>query len=126
MINQRGSNTQTHNTTGGYTTSSEAGSGNGTSHTNTSVAESHTHDTENGTTDAGNSLPPYLDMVYASIDSDGVGEADSGRTEFGLAVWEKTKLHSETGDVMVISTVHEAGKKLEGFGGAAAILRFKI
>ncbi|UCH89431.1 MAG: mRNA surveillance protein pelota [Thermoplasmata archaeon] len=28
--------------------------------------------------------------------------------------------------VMVISTVHEAGKKLEGFGGAGAILRYKF
>jgi protein pelota len=28
--------------------------------------------------------------------------------------------------IMVISTAHEAGKKLTGFGGAGAILRFKF
>jgi RHS repeat-associated protein len=72
-----GSATHTHDTSGGYTTGSEAGSGNGTSHTNTSVAEGHTHTTQDGNTQAGNSLPSYLEMVYASIDSDGVGEADS-------------------------------------------------
>jgi hypothetical protein len=59
------------------TTGSEAGSGNGMDHNNTNVAEGHPHTTLDGSTEAGSSLPPYLDMVYASIDSDGVGEADS-------------------------------------------------
>ena len=34
---------------------------------------------------------------------------------------EKTK-----GEVQIISSEHEAGKKLDGLGGIAAILRFKL
>ena len=30
------------------------------------------------------------------------------------------------GDILVISSEHEAGKKLDGLGGIAAILRFKL
>ena len=30
------------------------------------------------------------------------------------------------GDIMIISSEHEAGKKLNGLGGIAAILRYKL
>jgi protein pelota len=30
------------------------------------------------------------------------------------------------GDILIISSEHEAGKKLDGLGGIAAILRFKL
>ena len=33
---------------------------------------------------------------------------------------------SSTGDVYVISTEHDAGKKLDGIGGIAAVLRFRL
>ena len=36
------------------------------------------------------------------------------------------KAKSTGSKVTVISTAHEAGKKLAGFGGAGAILRYKI
>ena len=33
---------------------------------------------------------------------------------------------STKGDIIIISSDHEAGKKLDGLGGIAAILRFKL
>ena len=30
------------------------------------------------------------------------------------------------GDILIVSSDHEAGKKLDGLGGIAAILRYKI
>ncbi|MBU1120114.1 DUF2341 domain-containing protein [Patescibacteria group bacterium] len=69
-----GATTHTHTTTGGYTTGSSGtrndspGGGNG--------AGNHTHTTANGVTGSGNSIPPYLDMVYATKDS--AGSATSG------------------------------------------------
>ena len=49
---------------------------------------------------------------------------DLVRTEEGGVLLNKAKASGAS--VMVISTVHEAGKKLAGFGGAGAILRYKI
>jgi protein pelota len=46
------------------------------------------------------------------------------RTKDGAALLDKAK--ATGAQVMVISTVHEAGKKMVGFGGAGAILRYKI
>ncbi|MDP6600013.1 MAG: mRNA surveillance protein Pelota, partial [Candidatus Woesearchaeota archaeon] len=33
---------------------------------------------------------------------------------------------STKGDILIIRSEHEAGKKLDGLGGIAAILRFKL
>ena len=49
---------------------------------------------------------------------------DLVRTKDGGLLLNKAKTTGAS--VMVISTVHEAGKKLAGFGGAGAILRYKI
>lgn len=46
------------------------------------------------------------------------------RSKHGSLLLDKAK--ATGADVMVISSVHEAGKKMTGFGGAGAILRFKI
>jgi protein pelota len=46
------------------------------------------------------------------------------RTPEGILLLDKAKITGAK--VMVISTVHEAGKKLSGFGGAGAILRYKM
>jgi hypothetical protein len=43
----------------------------------TTSAGNHYHEMEDGVTSSANHLPPYLEMLFASIDSDGFGEADS-------------------------------------------------
>ena len=64
-----GATTHTHTTTGGYTTGS---SGTRTDSPGNSVgAGGHTHTTINGTTGSGTSLPPYLDMIFASKNASG-------------------------------------------------------
>jgi RHS repeat-associated protein len=70
-----GSTTHTHTTTGGYNTSTVTGTTRKSGAT--ASAGDHYHTTVAGTTDPANNLPPYLDMVFASIDSDGVGIASS-------------------------------------------------
>jgi hypothetical protein len=47
-----------------------------------------------GTTASANNLPPYLDMVFASIDSDGYGEADS------IVLFTSSPTHSTPGVVV--------------------------
>ena len=71
-----GSATHTHTTSGGsYQTSTMTGT---TSRSGgTKSAGDHYHTMADGTTGSGSSLPPYLDMLFAEIDSDGYGEADS-------------------------------------------------
>jgi hypothetical protein len=70
-----GATTHTHTTTGGYNTSTVTGS-NRKSGTTDSAGD-HDHEMQDGATDAGNNMPPYLDMVFASKDSDGYGVASS-------------------------------------------------
>ena len=47
-----------------------------------------------------------------------------GKNEHVEKILEKTE--SLSGNVVIISTVHDAGKQLEALGGLAALLRYKI
>jgi len=60
---------------GSYQTSTVTGSTRKSGGTDS--AGNHYHTMADGTTGSGSSLPPYLDMLFAEIDSDGYGEADS-------------------------------------------------
>ncbi len=64
-----GATTHTHTTTGGYTTGG-SGTRNDSPGGDNGAGE-HTHTTANGSTDSGNSVPPYLDMIYAAKDTTG-------------------------------------------------------
>ena len=71
-----GSATHSHDTSGGYTTSTVSGDEYKDSNSS-NTAEAHNHTSQDGSTDAAGSLPPYLEMVFASVDSDGTGEEGS-------------------------------------------------
>ncbi len=77
-----GSTTHTHSFTGGYTTSASNGSAVQVFDTGAcdggvvgGAGSTHTHVSNGGTTGSGDNTPPYLNMVFASKDGDGVGVA---------------------------------------------------
>jgi hypothetical protein len=106
-----GSTTHTHNTaSSGYTTGTE----NGTAYASggTAAAGDHYHTTQAGTTDSANHLPPYLDMVFASIDSDGYGERAASSCSPPCRPWAGTGTRNWTTPSLEAQVQQEAAAAL--------------